>query len=327
MKVALAEIFKKKVLNGIQQFAKYKMTHACAHGKKACQCRECYIENKQQNIATSGWHPLCDRLFKNCKCELNENLRCEVREMLLNLKETELKQTELKKKDADVSFMVCMLDRLRNNLSQKLVPLESTKNNQLISDKFYYVMLTKDGPAKVQKFDTRDRLDVCLRLGIIKKQKYARLCSEANLRHQTLDLLPQNQSTEKVNEKTHADEKVVTKRKLDENGVYNAAVSTAAAKKTKVDEWLSNSCDVKMLQLFSEELDNCKLKMNTQFFGELYGQFGADNIELLGRIAAKCVESVSKNLDESKNLIQARIGSRFQNLENSEELKNSDSSK
>ena len=141
----------------------------------------------------------------------------------------------------------------------------------------------------------------------IKKQKYARLWAEANLKHLTSDFLPQNESIEKVNEKTHADENVVTKRKLDENSVYNAADSTAVAKKTKVDKWFSNFCDAKMLQILSEELENCKSKMNSQFASSLCKQFGENNWEIVDIVARERNKIVTKNLDEMKNLIEARM--------------------
>lgn len=58
-----------------------------------------------------------------------------------------------------------------------------------------------------------------------------------------------------------------------------------------------------MLQILGEELDICKTKMCEQFYSELYGQFGADDSALVGRIAAKSVEIANRSLDASKNQI------------------------
>ena len=57
---------------------------------------------------------------------------------------------------------------------------------------------------------------MCLRLGIIKKQKYAHMWT-ANSRHQKNEVLSEDDSLKKINENRPADEKVVTKRKFDEN--------------------------------------------------------------------------------------------------------------
>jgi len=123
---------------------------------------------------------------------------------------------------------------LDNQFVTKLIPLANTQCTLLLSDKMYNTIMKPND--EIGKFDVKDRLDVCLRLGITPKQKCAFLRADANLKHQTSEFLPHNQFTDKVNEKTHADENVVTKRKLDENDVYNAADSTADAKQTQVDK-------------------------------------------------------------------------------------------
>ena len=77
----------------------------CPHGRRTYQCNECYIIKKENGEATPGWHQICDKLFQNCKCELNEDLKQHFKRRLL-----QLKQDRIDNPPANVSEQVECID-------------------------------------------------------------------------------------------------------------------------------------------------------------------------------------------------------------------------
>ena len=169
----------------------------CHHGKIPRQCTECYGENKANGIPTPGWHQLCDRLYKNCKCELNEQLKQLVKRFLLQLKQKYIEN----KKSANVEFCEFMLAQINNESGFCKLP----KRSEALADTFFSLMMKMD---EFTVFDYKDRLDLCKHLQIISPTKHAQLWIEE-------EYIPENELCAPAN--------VGKKRRLDENNVNNAS--------------------------------------------------------------------------------------------------------
>ena len=302
------------------------MSDTCEHGKRLDQCTECYHEFKKIGKILPGRHPNCDRLFKDCRCDLSEDLQ-RTMEKLLH------KNIEKKRQENDedyISFLSTLHKRLTTKSSQKSNPLQATKNIKKWLKRMYMQIIVHDD--EFTKFELEDRLDLCLQLGLITRREYAdswtRILQESKheeavTKRKFDDMVLNNAqvSTKAVTKRklgdinlnnAHVSTKAVTKRKFDDMDSNNAADSAAVDKKVKADNWSGDSCDSKVLKIFDEEFQKCKDKMQHEFYSELYGQFGAKKIDLL-------VEIANNNLNNMKNSIEKRFGSLVGNLKSSEE--------
>ena len=175
----------------------------CPHDRRSYQCIECYEIKKENGEPTPGWHQICNKLFQNCKCELNEDLKQLYKCKLLQLKKDRIDKNKTNVLE-QVEFIECMLAGIdKKSDSGKL-----SKRCEELEQMLLKSILTKS------QYDYKDRLDLCRHLKLLSATRYAEMWIEED--------------------KFCAAANVGEKRKLDEKNVINASVSASAAKTPKI---------------------------------------------------------------------------------------------
>ena len=129
----------------------------CPHLKRAYQCKDCYVSNKYNNFPTPGWHQTCDRLFHNCDCKLPQDLIESVKSMLQESIQSYLIPNE---------YFVSKLNLLQNKPSE----IKILMNQQKFDDHVYTIIMQD---SNLDRFDKKDRLDLCFRLKLISVKLHA----------------------------------------------------------------------------------------------------------------------------------------------------------
>ena len=129
----------------------------CEHNKQSYQCGQCYEIKRELGQPTPGWHQLCGKLFKDCKCPLNETLR----ELVVNLFTRKQNQKKLEEESlVEYEFYTFMLNEI-NDIEHSIIL--DDRSYKLMTH-WYDQLMTDDKQYDVAKFDKRDRLDLCLKL-------------------------------------------------------------------------------------------------------------------------------------------------------------------
>jgi hypothetical protein len=188
---------------------------SCKHNKQTYQCGLCYEEREALGLPTPGWHPRCGKLFKDCKCPLNEALL----KLVVNWFTTKQKKTLGKEeKRVDYEFYTFMLNEI--NDIEHSIKLDDRSDK--LTTRWYNVLMTDDKQCKVAKFDKTDRLDLCLKLKMITKKQY----SELYVEHKKSVIKKQEPIVEKQNENV-----------VDNGGISHQIMLPVAE---TIDSWLKN---------------------------------------------------------------------------------------
>ena len=205
----------------------------CAHNKQQYQCKICYQEKRAMGKPTPGWHQLCGKLLKDCKCEPNEKLR----EILITIFTKNKQKYDDSENDSEndlkSEFYTCLLNQLDGipnsiKLDHKFDRLKEVLYLNIMQDK-----------STLAPFDDEDLLEMCRWLNLIKNKEYAKMYAEL----QKQEKLPEEKKVTFVAQDGSGSqqENVINKKKdttVVDNGECSKQINLPEAE--TIDSWLKN---------------------------------------------------------------------------------------